>query len=98
MNPIGTRMYYETCGADWMPFPILSADEDERVADFDKMFMINENKKIIAVVEHQNISVSKIDYVRDTGLAGINWWSLGGDDATGASCGFEGDHFFENSA
>ena len=27
-----------------------------------------------------------IDFVIETGLAGINWWSLAGDDYTGMTC------------
>ena len=88
-------MYYDTCGSDWMPFPVVSADEDGRVGDFDKMYMVNQMTKIVVTVEHQNISTSKIDFVRDMGLAGINWWSLSGDDASGSSCGLQGVNFYD---
>ena len=42
--------------------------------------------KVILARTDINFTRNLIDYVIETKMAGINWWSLAGDDFTGSAC------------
>ena len=68
----GELFHHDTC--QWGPFIVDAVDSD----DHDKMYMVNNETNLIAVVEHLAVSQSKIDYIVNNNLAGVNWWSLSG--------------------